>query len=310
MDIWAQQYFGQASFVCVSCDGPGLATAFAKRLQLSKCLLTYVDEANGPRWGQLGCNGFIVLDGNGKVACRASSAFLEVQERAFSDLEAILESILADASPSSLLVNKGVEEFDRVTGGCVKEEMPKRMRVALEPAATPVPSEFTSNKTPTTAVAPLSAIETVHVAALDAEHEECEAALAALRECPTREAIMSVIEAYSKHFKHEEELLDQHLYATDASSGDGFSTAASARRSHFADHQRMIGELRARASQLPEGGPSSGPKAWIYASSEAPAAFVHRMLRAFENHANLYDTAYAAPLAARLREADAAVAVH
>ena len=158
MDIWAEQYFGRASFVCVSCEGPGLAKTFAKRLQLSKCLLTYVYQANGPRWGQLGCSGFIVLDAQGKVACRATSAYLEVQEQAFTDLEAILDSLL-DTAPSAVLVDSGkgqggVEEFDRVTGGCGD----KGAKRALEETAA-VPSELTSKKTPTTRVAPLGTIE-------------------------------------------------------------------------------------------------------------------------------------------------------
>jgi len=319
MDIWAQTYFGRATFLCISCDGPQLASAFAMRLQLSKCLLTYVDRANGPRWGQLGCNGFIVLDAQGKVACSATSAFLEMGERAFADTEAILDSLLSDASPQ-LMVTPGVDpaelEFDRITGGCsdpkADEAMPKRMKRALAAKAAPKPEsdELASytNKTPTTSVAPLAEIHSVHIPDLDEEHEECGAALAQMRDAPTKEAILRVIEAYTKHFAHEEALLDQHLYTKDAmeaSSSGSFSAAASARRSHFADHQKMIGELRARAAQLPEGGPQTGPKAWIYADTEAPAAFVHRILRSFEHHANVYDANYSEPLAARLKEAEA-----
>ncbi len=111
MDTWAQAYFGRATFVCVGCDGPELATAFAKRLRLSKCLLTYVDEANGPRWGQLGCSGFIVLDAQGKVACRATKAFLEVRELAFAHVEALLGSLLAGSGPPSIVPGQHVELF-------------------------------------------------------------------------------------------------------------------------------------------------------------------------------------------------------
>ena len=38
----------------------------------------------------------------------------------------------------------------------------------------------------------------------------------------------------------------------------------------------------------------------------APEAFVDKVLRSFEAHANRYDAAYAAPLAAKLREAEGA----
>ena len=44
MDKWAVKYFGHATFVCVGCDGAGLATTFANRLQLTKCTLTITNE--------------------------------------------------------------------------------------------------------------------------------------------------------------------------------------------------------------------------------------------------------------------------
>jgi hypothetical protein len=109
MDVWAQQYFGQASFVCVGCAGPDLASTFAKQLRLSKCLTTYVDEANGPQWGQLGCNGFIVLDAQGKVACRQTSAFLEVQDLAFAHVESILDAMLSHGPLPTLSPGQHVE---------------------------------------------------------------------------------------------------------------------------------------------------------------------------------------------------------
>jgi len=109
MDEWAGgKYFGRASFVCVGCDGPGLASTFAKRLKLSKCTLTYVPSGDGPKWGQLGCNGFIVLDGNGRVACKASAAYLEVGARAFQHVESLLDALLVGASPPSIAVGQNV----------------------------------------------------------------------------------------------------------------------------------------------------------------------------------------------------------
>ena len=54
MDRWSVKYSGKAVFVCVGCAGGQLATQFAKELRLKNCHITYVDQANGPRWGQLG----------------------------------------------------------------------------------------------------------------------------------------------------------------------------------------------------------------------------------------------------------------
>ena len=162
-------------------------------------------------------------------------------------------------------------------------------------------------------VEPLAPIESVHIPDLDAEHEACAAALSRLAQAPSREAIEAVIEAYDAHFANEERLLDVHLYGEAATGGGGtggggggFSAAASMRRSHFADHKRMLIDLRVRAAALPSGGPASGPKAWVHVpNGEAPEAFVDKVLRSFEEHANRYDAAYAAPLAAKLREAQA-----
>lgn len=103
MDLWAKRYFGKATFVCVGCAGPDLAEEFARRLQLSKCVLTYVDERNGPKWGQLGCSGFIVIDAQGKVASRATKPFMQVRERAFADVERLVDSLIGSEPPPPLL---------------------------------------------------------------------------------------------------------------------------------------------------------------------------------------------------------------
>jgi len=107
MDAWAGgKYFGKASFVCVGCDGPQLASTFAKQLRLAKCTLTYA--VDNPKWGQLGCNGFIVLDGNGKVACRASMAYLDVRERAFQHVESLLDGLLDGAPAPAVSIGQSV----------------------------------------------------------------------------------------------------------------------------------------------------------------------------------------------------------
>lgn len=92
---------------------------------------------------------------------------------------------------------------------------------------------------------------------------------------------------YEAHFAHEEALLDTHLYPDVASGSDGsFSAAAGARKSHYADHARLLADIR---KQLATGQP------------ETPATLVSKVLRDFENHANVYDAMYTDPLAERLR---------
>lgn len=96
MDAWAGgKYSGRVSFVCVSCDGPRLASRFAQELKLSECTVTYTED--DPAWGQLGCSGFIVLDGTGHVTCRSTAAYLEDGERAFDHVESLLDALLDGA---------------------------------------------------------------------------------------------------------------------------------------------------------------------------------------------------------------------
>lgn len=101
MDRWAVRYAGRASFVCACCDGPGLAETFASELRLRHCTNVWVDRAGMPSWGQLGCQGFIVCDGRGAVTCRATSAFLDVEGRAFEHVETLLEALLSDGGGGS-----------------------------------------------------------------------------------------------------------------------------------------------------------------------------------------------------------------
>lgn len=51
-------------------------------------------QDNMPRWGQLGCNGFIVLDSKQQVVSPQTAAFLEVRSRAFRDVEQHLDKVL------------------------------------------------------------------------------------------------------------------------------------------------------------------------------------------------------------------------
>jgi len=67
--------------------------------KLKKAKLGYIaSESEMPRWGQLGCNGFILLDAQHQIACPQSAAYLQVREGAFRDLEARLQAVLAGQS--------------------------------------------------------------------------------------------------------------------------------------------------------------------------------------------------------------------
>jgi len=117
MDAWAASYGSSVAFVCVCCAGPQLASQFGTELRLKNCYNTWVDHDDMPSWGQLGCNGFIVVDGSDAVVCKASSAFLEVRQNAFRHVEQLLDALLS-AKPAPKLSSGRVDES--VGGACAK----------------------------------------------------------------------------------------------------------------------------------------------------------------------------------------------
>lgn len=289
MDAWAASYGSAAAFVCVSCAGPQLATQFGNQLRLRHCHNTWVDNDEMPTWGQLGCNGFIVLDGNHSVVCRASPAFLEVREAAFRHVETLLDALigaktvpkLAPGRVDPAVGGKCAEvRFGEEDGACKEAECQDcddgaRKRQATDASAVKVPS--------------------VKVEVLDEEHAECEAALALLAERRDVLALRKLLAAYEKHFAHEEALLDEHLYA-DIEHDGGFSADKGARTSHFGDHANMLSMIRKMLSD-------SAP------SDAVPAAEVNRLALEFERHATAYDGAYADRLSASMAAKAQPVAV-
>jgi hypothetical protein len=121
MDVWAGSSLGQqAQFVCVCvADGGGvdLALEFGRSLKLRHCVNGVIlDRSQMPSWGQLGCNGLIVLDENLVVVTPASKPFLEVGQAAFKDVEDILKGILKSTS---------VEREGAEVDGSVTSKRPK-----------------------------------------------------------------------------------------------------------------------------------------------------------------------------------------
>lgn len=114
---------------------------------------------------------------------------------------------------------------------------------------------------------------------MDEEHEVCVAALNALGEQRSVESLEVLLHVCGKHFAHEEQLLDEHLYGQ-VSAGDGFSADAGARRSHFRDHEHILEQMRQGIEDAKNGGQIS-------------AQLVERLIHEFERHADEYDGSYA-----------------
>lgn len=138
----------------------------------------------------------------------------------------------------------------------------------------------------------MSSVPSVQVGEMDAEHASCEDAMRQLCSKQTAAALEAVLEEFEEHFAHEEQMLDQYLYAGEKeNSSGGFSVDASARKSHFADHARMLATIRA------ELGKARGPNCLV------PGDFVRKVVSDFEAHATKYDANYAERMAQQLAAA-------
>jgi hypothetical protein len=332
MDKWASgKYSEDVAFVCVSLGGPELASTFVKELKLTTTTVTYSSE--DPAWGQLGCGGFIVLDGDGRVASAKTAAYLDVRERAFREVESLLDSLLdwkgcqgarcrggtklpappePSASPPPSPPPPSPSLGSCGTASLAPKDAPRLEERAMGTCAARIPrSEGRGGGDHEPVVSFSAPIQSVSIAALDAEHAACTAALQQLASTHSFAALEQVLRAYEAHFSHEETLLDTYLWqeaaataAAGGAAGGGFDKNASMRSSHFADHARMLRELAPSHVEREEATGGDAPRK---EEGELPRAIVERALRDFEAHANRYDS-YGDELGAALRRAGAAPA--
>jgi len=287
MDVWAASpYSEEVAFVCVSCAGPQLAAKFGNDLRLRKCYNTWIeDEEDMPKWGQLGCSGFIVINGEDRIVCSATAAYLQVKEGAFSDVEKVLKKLLSFESAKRNDVKFQSGQVDTSIGSCAA--------VRFGSSAIEEPKAINLS----------GPIQSVKVQALDDEHEKCDTQLAQLEKVLSEafnseskrnetitQSLRTLLSVYSTHFKHEEDLLDKYLYsgvAQDNSATVGFSADKGARTSHFADHKSMLSDVH----HLLEN------------PSMVNATSVTQLRQNFQRHAMQYDGGYADRLSVAMAEA-------
>ena len=125
-------------------------------------------------------------------------------------------------------------------------------------------------------------VASVGEASLDAEHRACEAALSAFAAAPSVATLKTVRHQIATHFANEQQLLDEYLYSD--LKEEGFSAAAGMRKSHYADHSRIIENIDSQLSVAGRDGKEPAPE------------FVKWCLSAWEEH-EAYDQGYAESLA-------------
>eukprot|EP00658_Telonema_sp_P-2_P083199 TRINITY_DN8950_c0_g3_i1.p1 TRINITY_DN8950_c0_g3~~TRINITY_DN8950_c0_g3_i1.p1 ORF type:complete len:402 (-),score=58.03 TRINITY_DN8950_c0_g3_i1:33-1238(-) len=300
MERWAVVYADKANFLCVGCAGGEMALEMGREAQLSKCWHGWIkDQDSMPRWGQLGCNGFIMLSaGEQEANARQTSAFMQVRGLAFKHVEAVLDAIIQgnpapDVCPGQFVRLTGLKhrpELNGQMGVCISAIQEGRCTVRLQrsrredlkvkpvnltvhsdeslepssdcddcqqgcpappdqgcgsctaqPDSHPHPHPHSTAQPET--IAPVRETASVAVESMDREHRQCEQALNQLASQRSISALETVLAGYKQHFAHEEELMDRWVWpavVAQTKGKSGFSAEGSARRTHLADHARMV----------------------------------------------------------------------
>lgn len=97
MEAWARGPLGgRADFLCICVDERAVAEMFGRMFEFTSCVNGWIpSQADMPSYGQLGCSGFILVNGDGSFVSKRTSAFLQQGEGAFRDLEQRLLPLLA-----------------------------------------------------------------------------------------------------------------------------------------------------------------------------------------------------------------------
>ena len=94
MEVWSQgRKFGErVQFLCVCVESVRVAKSFANMFGFSKITNGFIPSNDCmPRgFGQLGCSGYVVVNGQGQFLSPKTTSFLQVGEMAFRDVETIL----------------------------------------------------------------------------------------------------------------------------------------------------------------------------------------------------------------------------
>lgn len=151
-------------------------------------------------------------------------------------------------------------------------------------------------------------LSSVSVDEMDEEHERCADAMEVLCRERTLLSLQRVLAEFTMHFGHEEEMLDEHLYAAVAPGGSsaagGFSADGSARKSHFADHKRILNEIRQECVRCNSSGAAAAEEG--LPEPLVSEVFAAKVVADFERHADQYDGHYAERMAASIAKQAAA----
>mmetsp|Transcript_30207 Transcript_30207/g.92402 ORF Transcript_30207/g.92402 Transcript_30207/m.92402 type:complete len:276 (+) Transcript_30207:183-1010(+) len=239
MEVWQRKY-PAATMLCVCVEGRRVAMRFGGE----SCLNGYLED-DGPSFpAQLGCQGFVILDKEGRFVTSRTKAWNQYRDEAYQEVEGHLARLLHQKAPESSVSVSSVTRVARAGDavqlfgltrddealnglvGVVAEERDDKYAVRLEqPLAT------------TVLISPLNLVRagplaTVSNDAMDHEHATLVQLLSAACREPSRASVLAVRDFFAAHADHEEQL----LAAIQKKPG-----TFSALDTHVADHARVIG---------------------------------------------------------------------
>lgn len=117
MNRWAAEGKYDCNFLCIcvigDASGLGLCREMSAQMKLTHCVNGFVaNKADMPTYGQLGCQGFIILDKEHRVVSDATSAFMQVRNLAFEHVEALLEAVCKELPIPDLCPGEYAEIVD------------------------------------------------------------------------------------------------------------------------------------------------------------------------------------------------------
>lgn len=134
MNSWAAGATYDCNFLCICVLGDRTAYSLCKemsnQMKLTHCVNGFVaSPSDMPTYGQLGCQGFIVLDKEHNVISAGTTPFMQVRAVAFQHVEALLDALCNNRPLPSICPGEmgelidtpaGAEKLKGMRGVCIK----------------------------------------------------------------------------------------------------------------------------------------------------------------------------------------------
>lgn len=209
--------------VCVEWGPGGLRTAqnFGRQFQLPPSVVNgYIESKDElPTFGQLGCQGFIVLGPHGEFAVqRTVPCYLESGTKAFQAVETLLATlwnVRAESAPPAEPLGSAVRSAPAAEAEGRTED-PPQVRLVLPAVGEPE---------------------------MDEEHQALHRAVEELQQARTQRALQDLLLMWREHSQHEEQLFEKFDFGRHRSAAPGQAATAP-----HCQHHAFITSMMERAA--------------------------------------------------------------